>query len=37
MKDTLKKILAKGGPFIGLILVIGLFSIPTETREFFLT
>lgn len=34
---TLKKILAKGGPFIGLILVIGLFSIPTETREFFLT
>lgn len=37
MKDTLKKILAKGGPFIGLILVIGLFSIPAETREFFLT
>lgn len=37
MKDTLKKILAKGGPFIGLILVIGLFSIPEETREFFLT
>jgi len=37
MKDTLKKILAKGGPFIGLILVIGLFSIPTETREYFLT
>ena len=37
MKDTLKKILAKGGPFIGLILVIGLFSIPTEMREFFLT
>jgi len=34
---TLKKILAKGGPFIGLILVIGLFSIPEETREFFLT
>ena len=37
MKATLKKILAQGGPFIGLILVIGLFSIPTETREFFLT
>ena len=37
MKDTLKTILAKGGPFIGLILVIGLFSIPTETREYFLT
>ena len=29
--------LAKGGPFIGLILVIVLFSIPAETREFFLT
>ncbi|MBI2497771.1 MAG: ABC transporter permease [Opitutae bacterium] len=34
---TLKKILAKGGPFIGLILVIVLFAIPEETREFFLT
>ena len=37
MKDTLKNILAKGGPFIGLILVIGLFSLPTESREYFLT
>ena len=37
MKDTLKTMLAKGGPFIGLILVIGLFSLPTETREYFLT
>ncbi|OYU98447.1 MAG: cyclic nucleotide-binding protein, partial [Verrucomicrobiales bacterium VVV1] len=37
MKDTAKKVLAKGGPFIGLILVIVLFSIPNETREFFLT
>jgi ribose transport system permease protein len=37
MKDTFKSILAKGGPFIGLILVIVLFSIPGETREFFLT
>ena len=37
MKDTLRKLLAKGGPFIGLILVIVLFSLPTETREFFLT
>jgi len=27
MKDALKKILAKGGPFLGLILVIALFSI----------
>ena len=34
---TLKTILRKGGPFIGLILVIVLFSIPAETREFFLT
>ena len=37
MKDTLKTIFAKGGPFIGLILVIGLFALPTETREYFLT
>ncbi|MSU66924.1 MAG: ABC transporter permease [Opitutus sp.] len=37
MKDTLKTLLAKGGPFLGLILVIGLFSLPAETREFFLT
>ncbi len=37
MKSTLQHLLAKGGPFIGLILVIVLFSLPTETREFFLT
>ncbi len=37
MNASLKKILAKGGPFIGLILVIVLFAIPAETREFFLT
>jgi ribose transport system permease protein len=37
MHPALKKILAKGGPFIGLILVIVLFAIPAETREFFLT
>ena len=36
-KDALRKILAKGGPFIGLLLVITLFSLPAETREFFLT
>ncbi|WP_438480779.1 ABC transporter permease [Oleiharenicola lentus] len=35
--DTFKKILAKAGPFIGLILVIVLFSLPAETREYFLT
>jgi ribose transport system permease protein len=37
MSTTFKKIIAKGGPFIGLILVIVLFAIPGETREFFLT
>ena len=37
MKHTLTKLLAKAGPFIGLILVIVLFAIPTETREFFLS
>jgi ribose transport system permease protein len=37
MKATLQTILAKGGPFLGLILVIGLFSLPAETREYFLT
>jgi ribose transport system permease protein len=37
MKDTAKIVLAKAGPFLGLLVVIVLFSIPTETREFFLT
>lgn len=37
MQATFKKALGKAGPFIGLILVIVLFAIPTETREFFLT
>ena len=37
MKNLPRKILAKGGPFIGLILVIALFAIPAETREHFLT
>jgi len=37
MKVTGKKILAQAGPFLGLMVVIALFSIPTETREFFLT
>jgi ribose transport system permease protein len=32
-----RRILGKAGPFIGLVLVIGLFSIPAETREHFLT
>src|SRR5438105_5055360 len=37
MNETLKKVIAKGGPFIGLIVVIALFAIPSETREYFLT
>ena len=37
MKDTVKKILAKAGPFLGLLVVVVLFSVPAETREFFLT
>jgi ribose transport system permease protein len=37
MTITAKKILAQAGPFLGLLVVIILFSIPTETREFFLT
>ena len=37
MKDTVKKILAQAGPFLGLLVVVVLFSVPSETREFFLT
>ena len=37
MKATAAKLLAKAGPFLGLLVVIVLFSIPAETREFFLT
>src|SRR3954467_416588 len=37
MRDTAKKVLAKAGPFLGLLVVIALFSIPSETREFFLS
>jgi ribose transport system permease protein len=37
MARTLRFILGKAGPFIGLILVIGLFAVPPETREYFLT
>jgi ribose transport system permease protein len=37
MKGTGKKILTQLGPFLGLLVVIVLFSIPSETREFFLT
>jgi len=37
MNDRLKTLLARAGPFFGLLVVIGLFSIPTETREIFLS
>ena len=37
MNPTIRKIIAQAGPFLGLIVVIVLFSIPSETREFFLT
>ena len=37
MPNTARKVLAQAGPFLGLIVVIVLFSIPSETREFFLT
>ncbi len=37
MKDTAKLVLTQAGPFLGLLVVIALFSIPSETREFFLT
>src|SRR5471032_1514812 len=37
MKDTLKTLLTKAGPFLGLLIVIALFALPTETREFFLS
>ncbi len=34
---TLRRILGKAGPFIGLVLVIALFAVPPETRAYFLT
>ena len=37
MKNTVQKLLAKAGPFLGLAVVIALFSIPAEMRQFFLT
>jgi ribose transport system permease protein len=37
MQRPLKILLARGGPFIGLLLVIAFFSFPAETREYFLT
>lgn len=37
MNAPAKTLLAKAGPFLGLLVVIALFSIPAETRESFLT
>ncbi|HEY5080306.1 MAG TPA: ABC transporter permease [Opitutaceae bacterium] len=37
MTSVLRRVLGKAGPFIGLALVIVLFSIPSETRQYFLT
>src|SRR5436305_1995527 len=37
MKDTAKKVIAKAGPFLGLIVVIALFALPSDTREIFLS
>lgn len=37
MNERLRNLLAKAGPFIGLVLVIGLFAIPSESRETFLS
>jgi ribose transport system permease protein len=37
MAPSLKSLASRLGPFLGLILVIVLFSLPGETREFFLS
>jgi ribose transport system permease protein len=37
MKLSPAKLLSQAGPFLGLLVVIALFSIPGETREFFLS
>jgi ribose transport system permease protein len=37
MPPPFTKLLRQAGPFLGLLVVIALFSIPAETREFFLT
>ena len=37
MKATAAKVLAQAGPFLGLLVVIALFSLPAETRDSFLT
>ncbi len=37
MNPSLKSLLTRLGPFLGLLLVIGLFALPAEPREFFLS
>jgi ribose transport system permease protein len=37
MNETIRRVLAQMGPFLGLLVVVTLFAIPAETREFFLT
>src|SRR6185503_19636922 len=37
MNPRLRTLLTKLGPFLGLVIVIGLFAIPTETRGLFLS
>lgn len=37
MPPVLKRLLVQAGPFLGLAVVIALFAVPAETREFFLT
>jgi ribose transport system permease protein len=37
MNETARRLLVQAGPFLGLLVVITLFAIPAETREFFLT
>jgi ribose transport system permease protein len=37
VNDQLKTLLAKLGPFLGLVIVIALFALPADTREIFLS
>ncbi len=37
MSASLRPLLTRLGPFVGLVLVITLFALPAETREYFLT
>src|SRR6185436_1111416 len=37
MNPRLRTLLTKLGPFLGLVIVIGLFAIPAETRALFLS